>query len=201
MNSTAFRRVPTPAKLGVLLGAGLLAAACGSTSGGSHAAGSTPGAGTAGTAGTASASAAATVIKTTSGSAGAFLTNGSGRAVYLWAKDAMNKSVCSGACAGAWPPVIANGSVTAAGGATAKGLGTITRSDGTRQVTYHGHPLYYFAGDTGPGQTGGQGSDSFGAKWWLVAPSGASVTAASVSAGGSSAPASAPASNGGGSWG
>ena len=51
-------------------------------------------------------------------------------------------------------------------------LGTITRSDGTKQVTYNGHPLYYFVGDSGPGQTTGQGSDNFGAKWWLVAPAG-----------------------------
>jgi predicted lipoprotein with Yx(FWY)xxD motif len=189
-----------PAKLGVLLGAGLLAAACSSaTSGGSQSAGSTPGG--AGSTPSASASAAATVIKTTSGSAGAFLTNGSGRAVYLWVKDGMNKSVCDGACAGAWPPVIANGSVTAAGGATAKDLGTITRSDGTRQVTYDGHPLYYFAGDTGAGQTSGQGSNSFGAKWWLVSPSGASVTAASVTSGGASAPASSPSASHGSSWG
>jgi predicted lipoprotein with Yx(FWY)xxD motif len=185
-----------------VLGAGLLAAACSSAASSSGpAAGSTPG--TAGSTPSASAQAAATVIKTTSGSAGAFLTNGSGRAVYLWAKDTMNTSMCSGACASAWPPVIANGSVTASGSAAAKDLSTITRSDGTKQVAYDGHPLYYFAGDTGAGQTSGQGSDGFGAKWWLVAPTGASVTAASVSSGGgSTAPASSPsASKSGGSWG
>ena len=201
MNMKALSRVPMPVKLGTLLGTGLLAAACGSAASSSGSAASTPGA--AGSTPSAAASAAATVIRTTSGSAGAFLTSGSGRAVYLWAKDTMNTSMCSGACASAWPPVIANGSVTASGGATAKDLGTITRSDGTKQVTYVGHPLYYFAGDTGTGQASGQGSDSFGAKWWLVAPSGASITAASVSAG--SAPAapasSAPASNTGGGWG
>ena len=111
-------------------------------------------------------------------------------------------SMCSGACAGAWPPVPANGSVTAAGSATAKDLGTITRSDGTKQVTYDGHPLYYFAGDSGAGQTSGQGSDAFGAKWWLVSPTGASITAASVSAGSApAAPASSPtASKAGSSW-
>jgi predicted lipoprotein with Yx(FWY)xxD motif len=202
MNFSMLGRVPMPAKLGAALGAGLLAAACGSTAAtSSQPAGSTPAA--AGSTPSASAQAAATVIKTTSGSAGAFLTNGSGRAIYLWDKDAMNTSMCSGACAGAWPPVTANGSVTAAGSATAKDLGTITRSDGTKQVTYDGHPLYYFAGDTSAGQTAGQGSDNFGAKWWLVSPTGASITAASVSAG--SAPAapasSAPASSGGTSWG
>jgi hypothetical protein len=81
------------------------------------------------------------------------------------------------------------------------------------KVTYGGHPLYYFAGDSGPGQATGQGSDEFGAKWWLAAPSGAQVTAAQTSftpsAPASSAPAksSAPASpapaksSAGGGWG
>jgi predicted lipoprotein with Yx(FWY)xxD motif len=59
----------------------------------------------------------------------------------------------------------------------ASDLGTITRSDGTKQVTYDGHPLYYFVGDKGAGQASGQGSDGFGAKWWLVSPAGADVTA------------------------
>jgi hypothetical protein len=73
--------------------------------------------------------------------------------------------------------VTATGSVTASGSAVASDLGTITRSDGTKQVTYDGHPLYYFAGDSGAGQANGQGSDGFGAKWWLVSPAGGDVTA------------------------
>jgi predicted lipoprotein with Yx(FWY)xxD motif len=118
------------------------------------------------------------------------LTDGSGRTVYLWAKDGMNMSNCSRACAQAWPPVPATGTLTAAGGAMASDLGTITRSDGTKQVTYDGHPLCYFAGDSAAGQTNGQGSDNFGAKWWLVAPSGAKITAADTA---SAAAAPAPA--------
>jgi predicted lipoprotein with Yx(FWY)xxD motif len=106
-----------------------------------------------------------------------FLTDGAGRAVYLWVKDTGDASVCSGACAGAWPPVTTTGTVKAAGSASASDLGTITRSDGTKQVTYDGHPLYYYAGDSGSGMASGQGSDSFGAKWWLVSPSGSDVTA------------------------
>jgi predicted lipoprotein with Yx(FWY)xxD motif len=106
------------------------------------------------------------------------LTDGSGRAVYLWVKDTGGMSACSGACAGTWPPVPASGTVTASGSAKASDLGTITRSDGTKQVTYDGHPLYYFSGDSGAGTATGQGSESFGAKWWLVAPSGSDVTAA-----------------------
>jgi len=92
--------------------------------------------------------------------------------------------------------------VTAAGSAKPSDLGTITRSDGTKQVTYDGHPLYYFAGDSGAGTASGQSSDSFGAKWWLVAPNGSDVTAsvssftASASAAGSapSGPTATPAS-------
>jgi predicted lipoprotein with Yx(FWY)xxD motif len=133
------------------------------------------------------------VITTRSGSAGSFLTNSAGRAIYLWVKDPKNDSVCSGACAGAWPPVIASGTVTASGAALASDLGTITRSDGSKQVTYDGHPLYYFVGDSGPGTVSGQGSDSFGAKWWLVAPTGAAITG-SVTLSAANTPASAPAS-------
>ena len=198
MRMSLLGRVPMAAKLGVPVAAGLLAAA-GGTAAGSTTAGSTP-------AGTpASGSATATVIESHAGSAGSFLTNGSGRAVYLWAADSMNKSTCSGACAGAWPPVTATGQVTAADGAKAAELGTITRSDGTKQVTYDGHPLYYFAGDSGPGQTNGQGSDSFGAKWWLVAPAGTKITAADAAASAgspsSAAPATSSGSSAGGSWG
>lgn len=160
----------------------VLAAACSSGSSTS----SSPGA-AAGASGSGS-----TVIKTASSSAGSILTDGSGRAVYLWVADTNGKSACSGACAGAWPPVMASGTVTASGSAKSGDLGSITRSDGSKQVTYNGHPLYYFVGDSGAGTASGQGSDQFGAKWWLVSPAGSDVTA-SVSSftagGGGSAPA------------
>jgi predicted lipoprotein with Yx(FWY)xxD motif len=165
--------------------------------------------------GSAASSSGGTVITTAKSSAGTFLTNGSGRAVYLWVKDTGDMSNCNGACAGAWPPVTTTSTATASGSAMASDIGTITRSDGTKQVTYDGHPLYYFSGDSGPGTATGQGSDGFGAKWWLVAPTGSDVTAsvASFTAAGSagapaapaapaaSTPASAPAStSAGGSW-
>jgi predicted lipoprotein with Yx(FWY)xxD motif len=124
--------------------------------------------------------------------------------VYLWAKDGMNMSACSGACAAAWPPVPATGKLTATGGANASELGTITRSGGTKQVTYDGHPLYYFVGDSAAGQTNGQASDNFGAKWWLVASSGAEITAADTAAAANapapSAPSASGSSNAGGGW-
>jgi predicted lipoprotein with Yx(FWY)xxD motif len=136
------------------------------------------------------------VLTTKTSSGGSFLTNSAGRAVYLFLADSTGKSACDGACAAAWPPVVATGQPTAAGGAQSSDLGTITRSDGTKQVTYDGHPLYYFVGDTGPGTDKGQGVDGFGAKWWLVAPTGSSITTA-VTVGGSGA-SSPPASSGGG---
>jgi predicted lipoprotein with Yx(FWY)xxD motif len=150
--------------------------------------------------GSASAASAGTEITTATASGATFLTDRSGHAVYLWVKDTGDASQCSGACAGAWPPVPATGTVTAGGSAVASDLGTITRSDGTKQVTYDGHPLYYFSGDSGPGQANGQGSDGFGAKWLLISPSGADVsatvssfTAGSSSGGGSSpSPATSP---------
>jgi len=204
-------RMPVPVKLGVPVAAALMAAACGS-GGGTAASGGTATGNPAGTSAPANASATGTVIKTQAGSSGTFLVDGSGRALYLWAADSMNTSKCAGACASAWPPVMATGKVTVAGGANAADLGTITRSDGTRQVTYDGHPLYTFAGDSAAGQTTGQGSDNFGAKWWLVAPSGAKITSADTASGpaaqapagqapATEAPAPAPSSgNAGGGW-
>jgi predicted lipoprotein with Yx(FWY)xxD motif len=194
MSKSLLKRLPVPVKLGVPLSGTLLVAAC------SSAAGATA-AGAPASGNPASASTTGTVITTHSGSAGSFLTDGSGRAVYLWTKDSMDKSAASGAVVGAWPPVPAKGMVTTSGGAQAGDLGTIT---GTKQVTYDGHPLYYFAGDSGPGQTNGQGSDGFGAKWWLVAPSGAQITgaetAAAPAAPASPAPTAPSGSNAGGGW-
>ena len=192
-------RTPGPVKLIVPLASALLVAACGSVAASTSAPASSAAA--------AGSSTTGTVITTQAGSAGAFLTTASGRTVYLWAKDGMNMSDCSGAGASAWPPVPATGTLTAAGSAKASDLGTITRSDGTKQVTYDGHPLYYFVGDSAAGQTNGQGSDNFGAKWWLVAPSGAQITGTDTAAAAaapapatSSAPSTPSSSNAGGGW-
>ena len=171
MSGSLVARLPAAVKLGVPLAAALLAAAaCSSSSSSGNAGrygGGTPAAG---------ASGSAMTIETHTGSAGTFLTDGSGRAVYMFAKDGTDKSACDGACASAWPPVTTTGSPVASGGAQSSDLGTLTRSNGAKQVTYDGHALYYFAGDSSAGQTNGQGVDGFGAKWWLVAPSGAVIT-------------------------
>ena len=81
-------------------------------------------------------------------------------------------STCSGACAQAWPPVTTTGTPKASGAVKASLLGTTKRADGSSEVTYAGHPLYTFAGDTQAGQTNGQGSNGFGAPWWVVTPAG-----------------------------
>jgi predicted lipoprotein with Yx(FWY)xxD motif len=130
----------------------------------------------AGTSRTSGAPAGPVTIKTTAGRDGTYLTDRSGRSLYMWLGDDPGKSNCSSDCAGAWPPVVTDSAPRASGGARSANLGTITRSDGRKQITYKGHPLYYFVVDSGPGTTKGQGSQSFGARWWLVAPSGAAVT-------------------------
>ena len=206
------KRTKLVAGVGGALGAAVVVAACssGGTSSSAAAPAASPAGGSSSSAG--ASSSGGTVITTAKSSGGTVLASSSGRAVYLWAKDTGDMSNCNGACAGAWPPVTTTGTATASGAAKASDIGTITRSDGTKQVTYDGHPLYYFSGDSGPGTASGQGSDAFGAKWWLVAPTGSDVTAGvtSFTAGSSaaapaapapSAPASAPASSSaGGSW-
>ena len=192
------------AGLAVALGAALLTAACSSAgSSSSSAPASDAAAPASGSSSPAAGSGSGLVITTKSGSAGAFLTDGSGRAVYLWAKDGKDSSACSGACAGAWPPVTTTGAVAASGGVNQADLSTITRSGGAKQVVYDGHPLYYFSGDSGPGQVNGQGSDGFGAKWWLVDPAGTSITAAVTVSSGAATPApsaSASSTSGGGRY-
>jgi predicted lipoprotein with Yx(FWY)xxD motif len=117
----------------------------------------------------------ASVVATKTNSLGTFLVDAKGRALYLWNADHGSMSACNGECATDWPPLTTAGTPTAGGQAKSALLGTTKRSDGSREVTYAGHPLYYFAGDSGPGQTSGQGSDSFGSPWWVVSPGGKAI--------------------------
>jgi predicted lipoprotein with Yx(FWY)xxD motif len=117
----------------------------------------------------------ASVVGTKTSSLGTFLVDAKGRALYLWDADHGSMSTCSGACAQAWPPLTAMGTPKASGQVKSSLLGTTKRSDGSREVTYAGHPLYYFAGDTAPGQTSGQGNDGFGSPWWVVSPAGKAI--------------------------
>jgi predicted lipoprotein with Yx(FWY)xxD motif len=103
---------------------------------------------------------------------GTVLVDGEGRSLYLFEKDKGNASTCYGACASIWPPVTTSAEQAAGGGLPAAKLGSAKRTDGKTQVTYSGHPLYTYAGDGKPGATAGQGLDQFGAKWYVLAPSG-----------------------------
>ncbi len=157
----------------VVVAPALLLAACGGSSGSGY--GSQGSSSTTDTAATSSTA----KVATHSGPLGTFLTDGSGRAVYLFAADHGSSSTCTGPCATAWPPFTSKGSATATGQVKAGMLGTTSRGGGVQQVTYGGHPLYYFAGDQGAGQTNGEGSTGFGASWWVVSPGGTAITHAS----------------------
>lgn len=111
---------------------------------------------------------------------GKILVNRTGHTLYLFAKDRNGKSACSGACATYWPPLIVSGKPTAGSGVKASLLGATKRSNGSRQVTYDGHPLYTYKLDTRAGQTNGEGSPAFGAKWWVVSARGLAVKTAST---------------------
>jgi predicted lipoprotein with Yx(FWY)xxD motif len=95
------------------------------------------------------------------------------RTVYLFEADKGGQSACSGACAAAWPPVL--GKAQAAGAATSADLGTVKRADGATQVTYKGHPLYWFIKDKDSEDAYGQGLKAFGADWYVLAPSGKKI--------------------------
>ena len=95
--------------------------------------------------------------------------------LYLFARDRGGRSSCSGACAKAWPPFLTKGAPRALSGVNAKVLGTTRRGNGTLQVTYAKHPLYYFKEDTKPGQIKCQNVSNFGGLWLVVAPSGKPV--------------------------
>jgi predicted lipoprotein with Yx(FWY)xxD motif len=134
--------------------------------------------------------AAAAVVSTHASPAGTYLTDAKGMTLYLWKADTGSTSTCSGACAQAWAPYTTSGMPQAKGGAQQSMLATSKRGDGSTQVTYAGHPLYYYAGDTNPGDMNGQGSTQFGSAWWVVNPNGSAITASSKGSGGS--PSSSP---------
>ncbi len=116
-------------------------------------------------------SAHAVVLTTKHAKMGTVLAAGPKRlTVYLFEADKGANSSCTGACAAAWPPVL--GQPKAAGQANSSDLGTIKRADGTTQVTYKGHPLYFFVKDKDDGDAYGQGVTAFGAGWYVLAPSG-----------------------------
>jgi predicted lipoprotein with Yx(FWY)xxD motif len=106
---------------------------------------------------------------------GLILVNSRGRTLYLFAKDRNGKSACSGSCASFWPPLLSRSKLTAGPGVKLSLLGTTRRSNGSLQVTYNRHPLYTYVLDKQAGQTKGQGSVAFGAKWYAVSARGRAV--------------------------
>ena len=136
-----------------------------------------------------------TVVKVGPSNLGRILVDSHGKTLYLWAHDKGKKSTCYGDCAMYWPPLLTRGMPVARSGARAGLLGTTRRHDGRLQVTYAGHPLYYFVQDTKPGQTTGEGSTGFGGRWDPLSSGGKAVR--STSPGGSyGAPKSAAATYG-----
>ena len=104
---------------------------------------------------------------------GTFLVS-AGRTLYLFEADGRNQSTCTGPCAGTWPPLLTGGRPKATGGVKASLLGT-TGSGSAEQVTYNGHPLYTYSGDTKRGDINSQNLKLFGAKWYVVSVAGTPI--------------------------
>jgi predicted lipoprotein with Yx(FWY)xxD motif len=118
---------------------------------------------------------AAPTVALTPSKLGSILVDGRGRALYLFEADKTTASTCYSSCASVWPPLTVSGAVTAGPRVIASQLGTTKRTDGTTEVTYNGHPLYYYAADTKPGDITGQGLNQFGAGWYVLTRRGAKV--------------------------
>ena len=155
------------------VGAALVTAACGGT-------GSYGSYGTSNSSGSTPAAAGTATISVANSSRGQILVDASGRTLYLFEADKPASSSCYGACIGVWPAVITTGQPAAGPGVKASLLGTTKRTDGTLEVVYNGHPLYYFSGDKAAGDVTGQGLSSFGAPWYVVSPGGMKIDTDSV---------------------
>jgi predicted lipoprotein with Yx(FWY)xxD motif len=173
----------------------VMLAACGSSGGG----GTNTSAPAGGSGGSSASSAPAAsgsssvIVKVKKTGAGTFLTNAAGFTLYTFQADKGTTSTCYDACAQFWPPVL--GTAHLAAGQNISGhFGTTTRKDGKTQVTYDGHPLYTYAGDTQPGQTSGNGINQSGGIWNVVTTS----ASGGAGAGAGSSPSSAPSSGSGG---
>ncbi len=181
-------RIASPIRLAALVaGAALLLAACGNAGGATTApttaatqpaatSGATEGAGASGGA------EAHEVDLGDSATLGQYLTGEDGKSLYMFTPDTTSASNCNADCAASWPPFTLEDGETVKGGDGVTGtFGTIARQDGTMQVTYAGHPLYYYSGDQAAGDTNGQGLLD---TWYLLKADGSAVSAAPASSGG-----------------
>jgi predicted lipoprotein with Yx(FWY)xxD motif len=153
--------------------AALLIAACGNSSPSTAAASPSPS--PAASPSPSAAGTGQTIKVATNTKLGQILVDESGMTVYLFVADTGTSSTCYNSCATIWPPVLTTGAPQAGAGATASLLGTTTRTDGKVEVTYAGHPLYYFVQDKAAGDTTGQGVNGFGGLWWVLSPAGAAI--------------------------
>ena len=116
-----------------------------------------------------------TVVRVAKSPFGLILVDSKGITLYDFVKDKGTTSACYGACAALWPPLTTAGKPVAGAGVRASLLGTTKRKDGKLEVTYNGHPLYYFVTDRKPGQTTGQGVNQFGGPWWVLSAAGKEI--------------------------
>lgn len=179
MPTTLSRRIPI-ALAG--LAAALALAACGSSNDSSSTASTAATTASSGSSG----GSGAVVDQADNGDLGTILVDGDGRTLYLFEKDQGGKSSCSGACAQEWPPYTTKGDPQAGDGVDASQLSTTNRDDGSTQVVYADHPLYYYAGDASPGDVTGNGLSLFGARWYALDTGGEAVQGGGGSSGGSS---------------
>lgn len=128
------------------------------------------------------------VVSTAKTDLGTILVDSTGKTIYMFEADVEGKSACTGPCLSSWPIVKAPASVPSTVAGVSARLGVLKRPDGARQLTVAGRPVYTYAGDSKAGMTSGQGSNGFGALWWVLSPDGAQITQAP----------SAPATGGGG---
>ena len=114
-------------------------------------------------------------VKVAKSKLGAIVVDSRGMTLYDFPPDKAGKSTCYGACAALWPPLLTKTKPLAGVGVHTALLGTTKRKDGKLEVTYNGHPLYFFVQDRKPGQTTGQGVNQFGAPWWVLSPAGKEI--------------------------
>ncbi len=136
--------------------------------------------------GTTMASAASQAVKTGTTSAGKVLVAANGKTLYVFTADSPGKSTCTGACAQAWPPVLATARTLGHSADVKAKLSVIKRSDGKTQLAINGMPAYTFSGDTAAGQDHGQGMNASGGLWWVLSPSGTPIKAAAGAGSGTS---------------
>jgi predicted lipoprotein with Yx(FWY)xxD motif len=151
--------------------AALIISGCGGASGPGYSGPKTPTKST----GTTGAGGGAPLDVTTDPKLGKIIVDAKGRTLYDFVIDKGTMSVCYGACASLWPPYTTNGKPVAGSGVSAALIGTTKRKDGSSEVTYAGHPLYYYAPDQKQGQITGQALNQFGAPWYALAPNGREI--------------------------